>query len=151
MSKKVIALIAHDGKKDEMVEWALKNKERLADYELCGTGNTSRRVAEATGLAVQSFPFRASGGRPADRRKGRRRADRQHRLFLGSFNGSAARSGCARPFAHRRRLQHSHRDERRHSGLSDPAAVTMHAAAEADVGILYFFGAKNYRKDFLNL
>lgn len=62
MSKKVIALIAHDGKKDEMVEWALKNKERLADYELCGTGNTSRRVAEATGLAVQSFLSGPLGG-----------------------------------------------------------------------------------------
>ena len=62
MSKKVIALIAHDGKKDEMVEWALKNKERLADYELCGTGNTSRRVAAATGLAVQSFLSGPLGG-----------------------------------------------------------------------------------------
>lgn len=62
MSKKVIALIAHDGKKDEMVEWALKNEERLAGYELCGTGNTSRRVAEATGLAVQSFLSGPLGG-----------------------------------------------------------------------------------------
>ena len=55
MNKKVIALIAHDGKKDEIVAWAVKNKQILKEYELCGTGNTSRRVAEATGLPVKSF------------------------------------------------------------------------------------------------
>ena len=37
MDKKVIALIAHDGKKDEIVAWALKNKEKLEKYKLCGT------------------------------------------------------------------------------------------------------------------
>ena len=62
MGKRVIALIAHDGKKDDMVEWALKNREKLKNFELCGTGNTSRRVAEATGLAVRSFLSGPLGG-----------------------------------------------------------------------------------------
>lgn len=62
MDKKVIALIAHDGKKAEMVEWAVKNKDKLKDYSLCGTGNTSRRVAEATGLEVKSFLSGPLGG-----------------------------------------------------------------------------------------
>lgn len=62
MDKKVIALIAHDGKKAEMVEWAVKNKDKLKDYSLCGTGNTSRRVAEATGLDVKSFLSGPLGG-----------------------------------------------------------------------------------------
>ena len=62
MSKKVIALIAHDGKKDEIVRWAISNRERLKNYELCGTGNTSRRVAEATGLSVKSYLSGPLGG-----------------------------------------------------------------------------------------
>ena len=62
MNKKVIALIAHDGKKDEIVAWAVKNKQILKEYELCGTGNTSRRVAEATGLPVKSFLSGPLGG-----------------------------------------------------------------------------------------
>ena len=41
--KKKIALIAHDSKKLEMVEWSLKNKAVLEKYELCGTGTTSPR------------------------------------------------------------------------------------------------------------
>ncbi len=62
MSKKVIALIAHDGKKDEIVRWAISNREKLKNYELCGTGNTSRRVAEATGLSVKSYLSGPLGG-----------------------------------------------------------------------------------------
>ena len=52
MSKKVIALITHDGKKDEIVQWAVANKDKLKNYELCGTGHTAQRVAEAAGLQV---------------------------------------------------------------------------------------------------
>ena len=62
MSKKVIALIAHDGKKQQMVEWARANAEALQNFELCGTGNTSRRVAEATGLNVKSYLSGPLGG-----------------------------------------------------------------------------------------
>ena len=32
---KTIALIAHDNKKADIVNWALKNKETLKNYELC--------------------------------------------------------------------------------------------------------------------
>ena len=49
---KCIALIAHDNKKAEMVSWAMKNRDTLARFELCGTGTTSKLVAEATGLDV---------------------------------------------------------------------------------------------------
>ena len=38
---KTIALIAHDNKKKEMVEWAEKNKNILSKFELCGTGTTA--------------------------------------------------------------------------------------------------------------
>jgi len=42
-----IALIAHDGKKTEMVSFALRNKERLAKNELFATGTTGSHLKEA--------------------------------------------------------------------------------------------------------
>ncbi len=57
-----IALIAHDSKKQEIVEWALKNKEVLKNYELCGTGTTSKRISQATGLNVLGYLSGPLGG-----------------------------------------------------------------------------------------
>ena len=57
-----IALIAHDNKKDEIVEWAKKNCDRLRDFTLCGTGTTAKRVAEATGLKVYPYLSGPLGG-----------------------------------------------------------------------------------------
>ena len=57
-----VALIAHDNKKQEMIEWALKNKEVLKKYQLCGTGTTAKRVAEATGLTVKGYLSGPLGG-----------------------------------------------------------------------------------------
>lgn len=59
---KTIALIAHDNKKQEMIDWAKKNKEVLSHYELCGTGTTSKRVAEATDLKVKGYLSGPLGG-----------------------------------------------------------------------------------------
>ena len=55
MKNKTIALIAHDNKKTEIIEWAVKNKDILAKYDLCGTGTTAKLVAEATGLNVKRY------------------------------------------------------------------------------------------------
>lgn len=60
--RKTIALIAHDNKKAELVEWAMFRKSELEKYDLCGTGTTSRRVAEATGLTVHGFLSGPLGG-----------------------------------------------------------------------------------------
>ena len=57
-----IALIAHDHKKQEMLDWAAANREVLARYKLCGTGTTARLVAEATGLAVKGYLSGPLGG-----------------------------------------------------------------------------------------
>ena len=57
-----IALIAHDHKKQEMLDWAAANREVLARYALCGTGTTARLVAEATGLAVKGYLSGPLGG-----------------------------------------------------------------------------------------
>ena len=63
MSKvKTIALIAHDSKKNEIVEWSLKNKSILEKFELCGTGTTAKRISEATGLNVKGYLSGPLGG-----------------------------------------------------------------------------------------
>ncbi|MBQ9730279.1 MAG: methylglyoxal synthase [Clostridia bacterium] len=60
--KKTVALIAHDNKKHEMVNWALQHKETLEKYALCGTGTTAKLVAEATGLKVKRYLSGPMGG-----------------------------------------------------------------------------------------
>lgn len=59
---KTIALIAHDNKKPEIIEWARKNKEILKNFLLCGTGTTSKRIQEATGLNVKAYLSGPLGG-----------------------------------------------------------------------------------------
>ncbi|MBE7079361.1 MAG: methylglyoxal synthase [Clostridiales bacterium] len=59
---KTIALIAHDNKKADIVNWALKNKETLKNYELCGTGTTARLISEATDLKVKRYLSGPLGG-----------------------------------------------------------------------------------------
>ena len=48
----MLALIAHDHKKDELVKLALQFREVLARHELIATGTTGTRIQEATGLNV---------------------------------------------------------------------------------------------------
>ncbi len=60
--KKTIALIAHDNKKADIVNWALKNKATLEQYELCGTGTTAKLIAEATDLKVKRYLSGPMGG-----------------------------------------------------------------------------------------
>ena len=57
-----VALIAHDNKKPEIIEWAKKNKEILSKFELCGTGTTAKKVSEATGLEVKRYLSGPLGG-----------------------------------------------------------------------------------------
>ena len=48
-----IALIAHDKKKDEMVEFAKKHVDFLSRCDLVATGTTGKLVQEKTGLKVK--------------------------------------------------------------------------------------------------
>lgn len=59
---KHIALIAHDGKKKELVAWCDKNQEILKSHFLCGTGTTARLIAEKTGLPVKGYNSGPLGG-----------------------------------------------------------------------------------------
>lgn len=59
---KRIALVAHDGCKDDLLAWAEFNKEALAKHELFGTGGTGSLIAEKTGLKVTRFMSGPLGG-----------------------------------------------------------------------------------------
>lgn len=44
---KNIALVAHDSRKDELIEWVWYNKEKLKDYNLYATGTTGRLIQDS--------------------------------------------------------------------------------------------------------
>ncbi len=62
MTARRIGLVAHDDKKDDMVAFAREHRERLAGFELYGTGTTGGRVAEGTGLEVTRLKSGPLGG-----------------------------------------------------------------------------------------
>ncbi|EEP28851.1 methylglyoxal synthase [Shuttleworthella satelles DSM 14600] len=60
--QKRIALIAHDGKKPEMIEWCKEHVSELSRHFLCGTGTTARLIAENTDLPVKAYNSGPLGG-----------------------------------------------------------------------------------------
>jgi methylglyoxal synthase len=61
-SKKHIALIAHDNKKDSLIEWVKENKDKLSKHFLYGTGTTASLISEKVGLPVKAFKSGPLGG-----------------------------------------------------------------------------------------
>jgi methylglyoxal synthase len=57
-----IALIAHDRKKEEMIQLALAYEAILAKHELYATGTTGQKIMEATSLQVTRFLSGPLGG-----------------------------------------------------------------------------------------
>ena len=60
--EKNIALIAHDQKKHELMEWCKANKSILEKHFLCGTGTTARMITDYTGLPVKGYNSGPLGG-----------------------------------------------------------------------------------------
>ena len=60
--QKNIALIAHDGKKPELIQWCEENKSVLQNHFLCGTGTTARMITDRTGLPVRGYNSGPLGG-----------------------------------------------------------------------------------------
>ena len=60
--QKNIALIAHDGKKKEMLEWCEWNKEILSKHFLYGTGTTARMITDRINLPVRAYNSGPLGG-----------------------------------------------------------------------------------------
>ena len=57
-----IALIAHDRKKDNLVQFAIAYRDILSEHTLYATGTTGLRVIEATALEVTRFRSGPLGG-----------------------------------------------------------------------------------------
>ncbi len=60
--KKRIALIAHDHRKQDLLEWARFNKDLLAQHELYATGKTGKLLAEELGLEINRVKSGPLGG-----------------------------------------------------------------------------------------
>ncbi|TRM12557.1 methylglyoxal synthase [Lentibacillus cibarius] len=57
-----IALIAHDKKKDDIIQFAAAYTDVLKKHHLFATGTTGKRITEATGLSVHCFQSGPLGG-----------------------------------------------------------------------------------------
>ena len=60
-----IALIAHDAKKELMIQFCIAYCGVLSRHKLCATGTTGKLVSEATGLEIQRYLSGRQGGDPA--------------------------------------------------------------------------------------
>jgi methylglyoxal synthase len=61
-SAKKIALVAHDNKKDDLLQWAKFNRELLAGHQLFATGTTGRMLDRALDLPVTCLHSGPLGG-----------------------------------------------------------------------------------------
>lgn len=57
-----IALIAHDNKKEEIINFVLKHKDIIKNHDLIATGTTGKRISEATGLEIKRYLSGPLGG-----------------------------------------------------------------------------------------
>ncbi len=60
--RKCIALVAHDNKKAELIEWAVYNKACLARHELIATGTTGKLLEEELDRTVKRVLSGPLGG-----------------------------------------------------------------------------------------
>jgi methylglyoxal synthase len=57
-----IALIAHDRKKDDLIQFVTAYRDILNDHELFATGTTGQRIIDETGLSVFRYQSGPLGG-----------------------------------------------------------------------------------------
>jgi methylglyoxal synthase len=60
--RKTIALVAHDNKKKDLIEWAEYNKTALVNHELMATGTTGQLLEEQLNRTVKKFLSGPLGG-----------------------------------------------------------------------------------------
>jgi len=60
--RKRIALVAHDHKKQDLLEWARFNRGTLAQHELCATGTTGRLLEQELETEVIKYKSGPLGG-----------------------------------------------------------------------------------------
>lgn len=59
---KTLALIAHDGKKADMLAFAMEHKDILSRYELVATRTTGQLLSEKVGLKIEQMLSGPRGG-----------------------------------------------------------------------------------------
>lgn len=57
-----LALIAHDEKKPDLIDFAREHEELLSNCELIATGTTGKRLGEETDLAIERMESGPLGG-----------------------------------------------------------------------------------------
>ncbi|MGN0551904.1 MAG: methylglyoxal synthase [Oscillospiraceae bacterium] len=57
-----IALIAHDSKKELLVQFCIAYCGILSKHNICATGTTGKMVSQATGLNIKSYLSGSQGG-----------------------------------------------------------------------------------------
>ena len=60
--RKRVALVAHDNKKKDLIEWAIYNKTVLSQHELIATGTTGKLLEEHLGRPVKKLFSGPLGG-----------------------------------------------------------------------------------------
>src|SRR5260221_12568377 len=60
--KKKIALVAHDNKKRDLLEWAAYNKPLLLEHELYATGTTGKLLEQELGVKIHKLQSGPLGG-----------------------------------------------------------------------------------------
>ena len=60
--KKRIALVAHDNKKDELLQWAKYNSGTLKNHELFATGTTGKLLSDTLGMKIKRMMSGPVGG-----------------------------------------------------------------------------------------
>jgi methylglyoxal synthase len=60
--RKRIALVAHDKKKDDLINWVVENKETLLKHELFATGTTGKKIEEKIDAPITKLLSGPLGG-----------------------------------------------------------------------------------------
>jgi len=60
--RQVLALIAHDGKKAAMIDFATRNRDKLARFDLVATATTAQLLSEKVGLEIKPYLSGPHGG-----------------------------------------------------------------------------------------
>ena len=105
--KKKIALVAHDNKKANLLEWVKFNRNLLLQHELFATGTTGKMLEKELNAKITKLQSGPLGG---DQQIGAKIAegtiDFSH-LLLGSSRTPSSRSRCKGPLAHGRGMEHT--------------------------------------------
>ena len=142
--QKTIALIAHDHQKEDLVEWCVRNQEELKKHFLCGTGTTSKMIAEATGLPVKPYKSGPLGG---DQQIGARIAEGEIDMMIFFWDPLEAQPHDPCTAANRSCLRYSGSDQPGNSRFYDLVLLYGSGIQSRTSGLPDNFGRRN-RENF---